>query len=232
MTIGSHLFNITIPMNNINRYIDHTILKPTTDKKAIYQLCDEAAAYNFAAVCVPPYYVALAKKLLAHSSVKVATVISFSLGFDTTETKFNAIEDALNNGADEIDLVQNICAVKNKEWEYLHNEITECLQPVRLNNKRIKVILETGELTTEEIIQCCDIYSKHKVDFVKTSTGFSSNGGANLEVVKLMRLHLPQNIAIKASGGIKTFDDAKAYILAGATRIGTSSGIAICKGNE
>ncbi len=216
-------------MNNISKYIDHTILKATADQNAIKHLCEEAITYNFTAVCVPPHYVAFAKSILREYSVKIATVIGFPLGYDATETKLTSIYAAIKNGADEIDLVQNLCALKNKDWAYLRNEIAESLQPIRLHNKTLKIILETSELTNEEIIKCCEIYTKHKVDFVKTSTGFSAKGGADIEVVKLLRQHLPESIAIKAAGGIRTYTDAEAYINAGADRIGTSSGVEIFK---
>jgi deoxyribose-phosphate aldolase len=213
---------------NIPEYIDHTILKPSTTLAAIEQLCSEAIQYKFNAVCVPPYYVKAAKQILMGSGVLVATVIGFPLGYSSTESKIAEINQALKDGADEIDFVHNIAALKSNNWEYLAKEIALCLQPIRLAQKSIKVIIESGILTDKEIETSCLLYAKHRVDFVKTSTGFAEKG-ASLEAVTLMRKTLPENIKIKASGGIRNYEAAKAYIEAGVERIGTSSGIQIIK---
>lgn len=213
---------------HIVSYIDHTILKPATTDSDIEKLCKEAIQYNFAAVCVPPYYVGGAKRILSDTPVKIATVIGFPFGYDTTASKLEAIKQAISNGADELDIVHNTGALKNDDWEYLSNEITACLQPARLHNKLVKVIIESGILPDEAIISCCRLYAEHKVDFIKTSTGYAEKG-ADVAQVRLIRKHLPERIAIKASGGIRTYEFAKQLIDAGASRIGTSSGVAIAE---
>lgn len=213
---------------NIAPYIDHTILKPSATIAEIEALCADALSYNFKAVCVPPFYVKAAKQLLHHSDVQVATVIGFPFGYDSTDSKLTAIRQALKDGADELDIVHNIAALKNADWTYLSKEIALCLQPIRLADKIIKVIIESGILTEKEIVQSCALYARHKVDFVKTSTGYAEKG-ASIEAVKLMRAHLPEAVQIKASGGIRTYEALKEYVAAGATRIGTSSGVQISK---
>lgn len=215
-------------MNHVEQYIDHTSLKSTVSIAEIEQLCAEAIRYNFRAVCVPPYYVKVAKQLLLNSGVLIATVIGFPLGYTSTESKMSEIKTALFEGADELDIVHNVAALKSEDWDLLSKEIALCLQPIRLADKCIKVIIESGMLTDAEIIRSCEIYTKHNVDFVKTSTGFAEKG-ASLEAVKLMRQHLPESIKIKASGGIRNYEAVKEYVLAGADRIGTSAGVQIFK---
>lgn len=211
---------------NIAAYIDHTILKPTTLLSEVAKLCDEALEHHFAAVCIPPHFVAAAKRLTTNSNVKTATVIGFPFGYSSITAKQEEIKKAIGDGADELDLVINLAALKNNDWDYLAKEIVACLQPVRLHRKIIKVIIESGILIDEEIIACCNLYAKHKVDFMKTSTGYAENG-ASLHAVSLMRKHLPSTTAIKASGGIRTFAFAKELIEAGATRIGASASVTI-----
>lgn len=213
---------------NINTYIDHTLLKASTSLAEVEQLCKEAIQNNFKAVCVPPCYVKVAKQILVGSEVLVATVIGFPLGYSATESKLAEIKTALKDGADEIDFVHNLAALKSNNWEYLAKEIALCLQPIRLAQKCIKVIIESGILTDKEIESSCLLYAKHKVDFVKTSTGYAEKG-ATIEAVTLIRKILPENIKIKASGGIRNYESANAFILAGADRIGTSSGVQINK---
>lgn len=213
-------------MINIAQYIDHTVLKPTCTSLDIKKLCNEAAKHNFAAVCVPPNFVKLAVEYTVNTDVKIATVVGFPFGYSTTAAKIAEIEQALKDGADEIDLVHNISAVKEENWDLLATEINLCLQPVRLHNKCMKVIIESSILTDGEIIKSCELYAKHKVDFVKTSTGYAE-GGASVYAVSLMREHLPENIQIKASGGIKNYKSAKELVAAGATRIGASAGVSI-----
>jgi deoxyribose-phosphate aldolase len=214
---------------NIAAYIDHTILKPTTLLTDIEKLCAEAEEYRFAAVCVPPHFVSAAKKLIANADVKIATVIGFPFGYSTINAKVEEIKKAITEGADELDIVINLCALKANDMDYLAKEIVTCLQPIRLHRKIIKVIIESGILIDEEVIACCDLYAKHKVDFLKTSTGYAEKG-ASLHAVSLMRKHLPSTIAIKASGGIRTFAFANELIEAGATRIGASASVAILGG--
>jgi deoxyribose-phosphate aldolase len=211
---------------NIAGYIDHTVLKPTTTIADIEKLCAEALQYQFAAVCVPPLFVKKATELVAGSTVKVATVIGFPFGYSAIEAKVAEVVLAIIDGADELDVVINISAIKNNDWQFLANEINSILPIIKSKNKAIKIIIESGILTDEEIIKCCDLYGAAGVDFMKTSTGYAEKG-ATIEAVKLMRKHLANNIRIKASGGIKTYTFAKQLIDAGADRIGCSSSIAI-----
>lgn len=210
----------------INQYIDHTLLKPTVSIEDIQQLCSEAMQYNFAAVCVPPPMIKVAKKQLENSTVKLATVIGFPFGYSATEAKIAEIILAVIDGADELDVVINLIALKNNDWQYLANEINHIMPVIKQSNKIIKVIIESGILTDEEIIRCCELYGAAGADFLKTSTGYAEKG-ASIHAVKLMRRHLPTQIQIKASGGIKTYLFAKELIEAGAARLGCSSSVKI-----
>lgn len=210
----------------IASYIDHTILKPTTLPEDVIKLCAEAVQYKFAAVCVPPQYIKLAKSSLKDSDVKVATVIGFPFGYNSTASKVEEIKQAIADGADELDMVHNIAAVKQADYDFLSQEVALCLQPIRLHDKCLKVIIESGILTDEEIEKSCEVYAKHKVDFVKTSTGYAEVG-ATLNAVNIMRKTLPSTIEIKASGGIRDYKFASELVAAGATRIGASAGIKI-----
>ncbi len=210
----------------IAAYIDHTVLKPTTLVTDIEKLCSEAMQYHFAVVCVPPPLVKKAAALVSGSGVKVATVIGFPFGYSAIEAKVAETVLAIIDGADELDMVINISALKNNDWQFLAGEINAVLPIVRKRNKIIKIIIESGLLTNEEIIKCCDLYGAAGVDFLKTSTGYAEKG-VTVEAVQLMRKHLADKIQIKASGGIKTYTFAKQLIDAGATRIGCSSSIKI-----
>lgn len=214
---------------NIAKYIDHTLLKPTTLISDIEKLCAEAKQYGFAAVCVPPNFVKKAKALMAGSEVKVATVIGFPFGYSAVEAKIAEILLAIVDGVDELDVVINISAIKNNDWLYLADEINHIMPIIRSKDKVIKIIIESGVLTDGEIIKCCEIYGLAGIDYLKTSTGYAEKG-ATVEAVKLFRLHLPANIQIKASGGIRDYTFAKQLIDAGATRLGCSAGVAIVKG--
>ncbi len=207
-------------------YIDHTILKPTTLISEIEQLCDEAVKHQFAAVCVPPIFVKKAVEYLQESGVKTATVIGFPFGYSAIEAKLAETMLAIVDGADELDVVINISALKNNDWQYLANEINTLLPVIRQKNKVVKIIIESGVLTDEEIIRCCDLYGAAGVDFMKTSTGYAEKG-ATLEAVQLMRKHLADQVKIKASGGIRTYEFAKQLIDAGADRIGCSASVKI-----
>ncbi len=211
---------------NIAGYIDHTVLKPTTTVADVEKLCSEAMQYQFAAVCVPPLFVKKAKELVGASAVKVATVIGFPFGYSAIEAKVAEVVLAIVDGADELDVVINISAIKNNDWQFLANEINSILPIVKSKGKLIKIIIESGILTVEEIIKCCDLYGAAGVDFMKTSTGYAEKG-ATIEAVQLMRKHLADSIRIKASGGIKTYTFAKQLIDAGANRLGCSSSVAI-----
>lgn len=211
---------------NIAPFIDHTVLKPVTTIADVEKLCDEAMQYQFAAVCVPPLFVRKAKTILHDNNVKVATVIGFPFGYSAIEAKVAEIVLAIIDGADELDVVINISAIKNNDWQFLANELNTILPIIKKQHKTIKVIIESGILTDEEIIKCCDLYGAAGVDFLKTSTGYAEKG-ATVEAVALMRRHLADQVRIKASGGIKTFTFAKQLIDAGADRLGCSSSVQI-----
>lgn len=218
---------------NIAQYIDHTLLKPTTTTLELKKLCEEALQYNFYAVCVPPPLVKNARNILntAQSSVKTATVIGFPFGYSIGRAKLAEVQQAIQDGADELDVVINLVALKNKAWQYLELEMESIVEIAHANNKLVKVIIESGILTDEEIIKCCELYAKTGVDFLKTSTGYAEKG-ATIEAVQLMRAHLPSNIKIKASGGIRTWEQAEQYIKAGANRLGCSASVAIVNGEQ
>lgn len=214
--------------------IDHTILKATATPKDIEKLCIEAKNYNFASVCVNPLYVPLAAQLLEGSKVKVCTVISFPLGNDTASQKALAAKNSCLEGADEIDIVQNIGAAVNNDFETVEKDVSEVRKAMNeaeksLNKKLIlKVILETCYLSDEQIVKCCEASKNAKADFVKTSTGFGT-GGATVHHVALMRKTVGDEMGVKASGGIRCLKDALDMIKAGASRIGASSGVKIAE---
>lgn len=212
---------------DINKYIDHTNLKAFAEKKDIEKLCDEAIKYNFASVCVNPYYVSLANELLVRSDVKVCTVVGFPLGQNTKEVKIYETKTAIDNGADEIDMVINIAALKDKYYDYVKDEIRLIKEVVQ--DKILKVIIETCYLDKEEIVIMTNICSELGVDFIKTSTGFGSDG-AKIDDIKLINENRKNKLQIKASGGIKTHNEAINFINNGVTRIGTSNGIKIVEG--
>ena len=214
---------------SLNKYIDHTVLKPTCLVSDIEKLCAEAIQYDFAAVCVPPNFVKLAKQVVTGSDVKVATVIGFPFGYSATEAKIAEIILAMVDGADELDVVANISAIKNGDWSAIADEINHIMPIIRSKGKVVKIIIESGVLTDDEIIKCCDIYGIAGIDFLKTSTGYAEKG-ASVEAVQLFRKHLPDTVNIKASGGIRDYATAKQMIDAGATRIGCSAGVAIITG--
>jgi len=211
---------------NLASYIDHTILRPTTLLSDVEKVCKEATDNKFAAVCIPPLFVKHAKKFLAGSNVKIATVIGFPFGYSAIESKIAEIVLAIIDGADELDVVANIAAIKNNDWQFLASEINTIMPIIHKQQKVIKIIIESGILTEEEIIRCCDLYGIAGVDFLKTSTGYAEKG-ASVEAVKLMRANLPEHIQIKASGGIKTYEFAMELIAAGATRLGCSNSLQV-----
>lgn len=212
-------------MKNLNRYIDHTNLKPTATKEDIIKLCDEAKKYEFASVCVNPYYVKLASEQLAHNkNVVVCSVIGFPLGANTLESKIFEAHNACMNGATEIDMVINIAELKNKNIDYCLNEINKIKSAIGHNI--LKVIVETAYLTEEDKKLAAEIVLESNAEFIKTSTGFASSG-AKLEDIKLWKSILKDNKKIKAAGGIRTRQDAIDFIEAGADRIGASSGVQI-----
>ncbi len=211
------------------RYIDHTILKPTTTVADIEKLCNEAMQYGFAAVCVPPPFVKKAKELTAKTNIKTATVVGFPFGYSAVEAKIAEVLLAMVDGADELDIVINLIALKNSDWQYLANEINHLVPLIKQQNKTVKIIIESGVLTDDEIIKCCTLYSAAGIDFLKTSTGYAQTG-ATVEAVLLMRKQLPAGVQIKASGGIRTYEFAKQLVEAGATRLGCSASVAIVEG--
>lgn len=213
-------------MIQLNTYIDHTILKPTLLVEEVEKLCSEAIEYKFIAVCIPPNFIKIAKQCLENSAVKISTVIGFPFGYSSVEAKVAEIILAIVDGVDELDIVINISAIKNKDWTFLTNEINTIMPIIHNKNKVAKIIIESGVLTDEEIIKCCDIYSLTGIHFLKTSTGYAESG-ASLHVVQLFKKYLPNSIQIKASGGIKDIDFTMQLIQAGANRIGTSKGLQI-----
>ena len=208
----------------INKYIDHTLLKATATTSEILKLCAEAKTYNFMSVCINPVFVSLAKEALKGTNVLVCTVIGFPLGANTTTQKCHEAKEALKAGADELDMVINIGKAKEHDYEYITNEIRE-IKKIAKNNI-LKVILETCYLTNDEKLALFDCCIKANANFVKTSTGFGSSG-ATIEDIDLMKKYLPSTMQIKASGGIRTYEDALLFIKHGASRIGTSGCVAI-----
>lgn len=213
----------------IASFIDHTILKNTTSFADIDKICNEAIEFGFAAVCVPPYFVQDAKKLVEGTAVKVATVIGFPFGYHHYNTKLEEARIAIEEGTDELDMVMNLAAFKSNDLAYVETEAYNISKLTNDNGKTLKVIIESGVLSDKEIIKCCELYQRYPVQFLKTSTGYADKG-ASAEAVKLMRQHLPGHIQIKASGGIRTTEFAKELIEAGATRLGCSASVAIVKG--
>ncbi len=204
---------------NLTDYIDHTNLSKTATAEDIMKWCEEAKKYHFPTVCIPPYYVKAASEYLKGSTTEVCTVIGFPNGYNTVETKQYEAIDAVHNGAKEIDMVININALKNKDYDYVKDEIETIRDSI--DGRCLKVIIETCLLTEEEIIKMTEICNETFVNFIKTSTGFDKEG-ATLHAVELMNKHKGEVLEIKASGGIKDAKNAIKFIEAGATRIGTS----------
>jgi deoxyribose-phosphate aldolase len=215
---------------DINKTIDHTALKADTSKSEIKKLCDEAIEYKFKAVCVNPTFVEYCSDLLKDSGVNIATVIGFPLGANTSDTKAFETKDAIEKGANEIDMVINIGALKDADYKLVEEDIASV---VAAADKRaiVKVIIETALLSEEEKTKACELAFKVGADFVKTSTGFST-GGATVADVALMKSLVGNRLGVKASGGVRDYETAKMMIEAGATRIGTSSGVKIIKDSK
>lgn len=209
--------------------IDHTLLKPEATQADIARVCEEAREFGFASVCINPYWVRFAAGELADTKLPVCTVIGFPLGANKTPTKIAEAELALAQGATELDVVQNIGALRSGQLDVVRDEIDAMAQLTKSRNAILKVILETCLLTDEEKIAACRIALEARADFVKTSTGFSKSG-ATVEDVRLMRQTVGDLAGVKASGGIRTFDDLRRMVEAGATRIGASSSVAIVRG--
>jgi deoxyribose-phosphate aldolase len=213
---------------NVAAMIDHTLLKPDATKEQIGKLCQEAIENKFFSVCVNPVWVRTAMELVKGSGVKVCTVIGFPLGATTAETKVFETKNAIENGADEVDMVINIGALKDQNDDLVENDIRAVVEAAK-GKALTKVIIETSLLTKEEKIRACQLSVKAGADYVKTSTGFST-GGATFEDIALMRKTVGPTIGVKASGGVRSTEDAQKMIEAGATRIGASSSVAIIKG--
>lgn len=217
-------------MNNkdLAKMIDHTILKADATEKEVEKLCAEALKYNFASVCINPSMVEKAAGILKGSEVKVCTVIGFPLGATTTEAKAFETDDVIKKGATEVDMVINVGKLKDGDLNYVKKDIEAVVNAAK-GKALTKVIIETCLLTDEEKVTACKLSKEAGADFVKTSTGFST-GGATKEDIKLMRETVGPDLGVKASGGVRTREDAEAMIENGATRIGASASIAICEG--
>ncbi|WP_354689112.1 deoxyribose-phosphate aldolase [Enterococcus faecalis] len=212
----------------LNRMIDHTILKPEATEAAVQKIIDEAKEYNFFSVCINPCWVAFASEQLADTDVAVCTVIGFPLGANTPEVKAYEAADAIKNGANEVDMVVNIGALKSQQYDYVRQDIQGVVDAAK-GKALVKVIIETALLTDEEKVKACELAKEAGADFVKTSTGFST-GGAKVADIRLMRETVGPDMGVKASGGVHNAEEALAMIEAGATRIGASTGVAIVSG--
>lgn len=225
--LPDNLIVIFFRMKNLHSRIEHTNLKPTLNAYGVEQLVAEALEHRFGGVCLPPFWVKKARRDLGASETRLVTVAGFPLGYQMTETKVEEIKIALRDGADEIDLVMNVSAMK-AEMPWVKIEFAKCASLVHEHERILKVIIETAYLNELELEQACRWCADAGVDYVKTSTGFAPEG-AKVEDVRRMRELLPAKVGIKASGGIKTYEQAVAFIKAGADRLGTSSGIEIVK---
>ena len=212
-------------MENIQNFIEQTNLRPTLIDKEIDHLVEQGKRYNFAGICVPPFWVKKARREIGTTDLRLVTVIGFPLGYQMTESKINEMEMAIANGADELDMVINVSAFKSG-MPWVKVEIAKCARLAHENGRLIKVIIETAYLSNDEMVDAAKICQDAGADYVKTSTGFAPSG-AKVEDIKLLRDKLSPQIAIKASGGIKTLEQASRLIAAGADRIGTSSGVDI-----
>lgn len=210
----------------LNQFIDHTLLDPLATAEDFKQVCIEAKDYQFKAVCVPPVWVPLCKEQLKDTSVLIASVVGFPNGYNETEVKVYEIKQLLKHGVDEIDFVVNLNWVKSKDYGALKSELQQIREASQ--DKVIKAIIESGALQSDEIIQLCHLCADTGCDFVKTSTGFYKVK-AQIEDVVLMRKNIPQNMKVKASGGIRTYEDAQTFIDKGADRIGCSASVQIMK---
>lgn len=212
-------------MTDIARYIEHTNLSPTLGISDIDRLVEDAKKYNFLGVCVPPFWVKRAQHEIGKEKILLITVAGFPLGYNMTETKLDELKRAIDNGADEVDVVWNLTSFKTGiPWTKV--EIAKCSKLAHTHQKILKVIIETAYLSDEEIVSACKLCADAGADFVKTSTGFAPSG-AKVEHIKIMRQSVPAHVGIKASGGIKTLQQATELIEVGANRLGTSSGVSI-----
>lgn len=209
---------------NYNKMIDHTVLKADTPLETVKRICDEAMEYGFASVCINPCHVAYCADYLKDSDVNVCTVVGFPLGANTSAVKAFETKDAIANGADEIDMVMNIGALKDKNYDLVRNDVNAVVEAA--NGTLVKVILETCLLTEDEIKKACELCVEAKADYVKTSTGFSTRG-ATIEDVQIMKAAVQGKAKVKAAGGVRTHEDMVKIVEAGADRIGTSAGCSL-----
>ena len=232
---GASRLSTTLGVSNVSQdiagYIDHTLLKPDASQAEVAQLCHEARQYHFAAVCVNPTNVLLCSQLLQGSGVEVCTVVGFPLGATPPEVKAYEAQQAISNGATEVDMVINVGALKSKEYELVQRDIATVSRTSHNGGAICKVIIEAALLTDEEKVKACELAQAAGADYVKTSTGFGP-GGATLHDVALMRQVVGPEMGVKAAGGIRTYEDAEAMVKAGATRIGASASIKIVQGAD
>jgi deoxyribose-phosphate aldolase len=229
---------VAMRVREFAKTVDHTLLKPDAKEQDIVRLCEEAARFHFAAVCVPPCYVRLAARELRGADVKVATVVSFPFGYDATAVKAAAIREAITGGAAELDVVMNISMFLSGEFDYVADELTSLTQEVSvvamnngLNDVVVKVIIETAYLSDKMKRLATQIVAASGADFIKTSTGFAPSG-ATPEDIALLREEAPDGLAVKASGGIRTLEDALEFLNAGASRLGMSASVAVMEEAE
>ncbi|MGB0429754.1 MAG: deoxyribose-phosphate aldolase [Bacteroidia bacterium] len=213
-------------IKNLAAYLDQTLLKVETTAPMVKALCEKSIEHKIGGVCIPPFFTNTANKILAETSTKLVTVVGFPFGYTNITSKAEATKKVIQDGADEVDMVMNIGAFLNENFNHVADEIESINTLCHMNDKGLKVIIETCLLSHDQILKACEICAEKEVDFVKTSTGFNGQG-ATIEHIKLMRSVLPKSVKIKASGGIKDKDTALAMINAGADRIGTSSGFDI-----
>lgn len=214
----------------LNQMIDHTILKADATELEVLQVIDEAKEHHFWSVCINPTWVKLAKEKLQGTDVKVCTVIGFPLGANTSEVKAYETKDAILNGANEVDMVINLGALKGEDYKTVQEDIEAVVKAAE--GTLVKVIIESALLSDEQIVKACELAKAAGADFVKTSTGFAKEGGASTHAVKIMRETVGDSLGVKASGGIHSYEEAKAMVDAGASRIGASASIAIVAGEK
>lgn len=223
--------NSKIDLKDLAGIIDHTLLKPEATLPEVVQLCEEAIKFSFASVCVNPSFVPVCFDIVKSTNVKVCSVIGFPLGATTTTTKFFEAKEAIKNGAEELDMVINIGRLKNNDYEYVYNDIKAIVDITKSYLCTSKVILETCLLTDDEKIKACYLSKEAGADFVKTSTGFSKSGAKTRDVA-LMKFVVGDSMKVKASGGIRSYEDAIDMISAGASRLGASAGVKIISGKK
>jgi deoxyribose-phosphate aldolase len=218
-------------MTELSSKIDHTLLKPVFSKRQVTELCEEAMFHGFASVCISPYFVQFASSILKESEVLVCSVAGFPYGHDPISSKAECVKKLAHLGAQEVDVVVNLCAIENNDWSYLSNEFNVLSTCAHMNNCKIKGIIEAALFTDEQIRRVCELCIENQFDFVKTSTGVLATG-ANVEMIRKIKECVGDKALVKASGGIKTYDQAIQLIRAGASRLGTSSSINIIEGKE